>query len=75
MCDRFIKNRAAFARFMYSLDSFGEKEIVEMFKEKNGDIAIDGTQTISQYLRRLRENGALQYSRGKYTVPKVASTM
>lgn len=72
MCDRFTRNREKLVDLVYDLRTFGEQEIVEVFKkQQNGDIVIDGSQTVKQYLRDLREQGALQYDHGKYSIPGV----
>jgi hypothetical protein len=69
MCQRFMINRRKFADLIYSMECFDEQEIVEKFrKSQNGDIVIDGSQTVSQYLRDLRDQGALKYVGGKYFV-------
>ena len=76
MCDRFIRNRERFVNLVRSLDSFDEKEIVEKFRElQNGDLVIDGSQTITEYLDELRESGTLRYTNGKYTVVKEMHSM
>ena len=74
MCDRFNRNREKFVDLVFNLKRFSEKEIVEAFKRKqHGDIVIDGSQTISQYLNDLREQGVLQYSHGKFLVKEFAN--
>lgn len=70
MCQRFTVNRRRFADLIYSMGCFDEKEILERFrKSQRGDIVIDGSQTIAQYLRELRDQGALKCIGGKYCVP------
>ena len=70
MCERFAKNREKLADLVYDLETFSEKHILEVFKkQQHGDIVIDGSQTVTQYLRDLREQGALHFSHGKYSVP------
>lgn len=70
MCDRFTRNREKLVDLVYHLQIFGEKEIIEVFKKKqHGDIVIDGSQTVTQYLRDLRDQGALHYAHGKYSIP------
>jgi hypothetical protein len=68
---RFTVNRKRFADLIYRMRCFDEQEIVERFrKEQHGDIEIDGSQHVIQYLRELRGQGALIYTNGKYHVPK-----
>jgi lauroyl/myristoyl acyltransferase len=69
MCQRFIENREKFIDLVFSSHSFTMDQIVEEFrKQQDGDILIDGTQSIPELLEELRENGALRYSKGKYLV-------
>jgi len=76
MCKQFVKNREKFADLVYSLGSFEQSQIIREFKrQQNGDITIDGSQSIPEYLEELRQSGALKYSNGKYHVAKyVAAT-
>jgi len=70
MCERFNRNRAYLTKFIYSQTApFERDEIIREFsKRQNGDIVIDGTQTIAQYLEELAEYGALTYQGGQYQV-------
>jgi len=70
MCERFARNRAKLVDLMGSLKRFDEAKIIETFRRKQGgDIVIDGSQTITQYLQHLREQGFLKYSGGVYSIP------
>ena len=67
MCRRFSENRRRLADLIFETRSFTERELVERFLVQNqGDIAIDGVQTIHGYLLDLAELGALTYERGVY---------
>jgi hypothetical protein len=69
MCQRFIENREKFIDLVFSTRSFIADQIVEEFrKQQDGDILIDGSQSIPELLEELRESGALRYSKGKYFV-------
>jgi hypothetical protein len=71
MCKQYVNNREKFADLVYSLGSFEQSEIIREFEtQQNGDIIIDGSQSIPEYLEELRESGALKYSNGKYYVTK-----
>ena len=73
MCERFNNNRQRFVALVHTLKKFEEREIVDKFrKQQKGDIIIDGSQTIPQYLRVMKEQGALKYDCGRYYVPKAA---
>jgi hypothetical protein len=77
MNDRFAINRIRFVDLIYRLKRFSEEEIVERFrKEQKGDIVIDGSQTVTQYLRDLRDQGALKVIvGGDYVVPRRSSRL
>jgi hypothetical protein len=69
MCVKFNRNRAEFTKLVYETGSFDRRTIESMFsKKRRGDIIIDGSQTLSDYLEELTEYGALRYEGGKYHV-------
>ena len=69
MCQRFIENREKFVDLVFSLGSFDVSRIIREFKKKqHGDTALDGGQSIPEFLEELRERGVLRYSNGKYSV-------
>jgi hypothetical protein len=63
------KNREVFADLIYATGSFTEREIIKRFeKQQHGDIFLDGGQSLTSFLKELRDNGVLNYSHGVYTV-------
>jgi hypothetical protein len=68
MCDEFDQNRRALMDLIYSKNEFTESEIIAEYKEKRGFFIVDAVQSISGYLRDLREMGILSYSQGRYHV-------
>ena len=73
MSNVLLKNRARLADLIYLLGEFTEEDLLDEFKEeKNGIIAIDGFQTITNYLKDLTRIGVLQYENGMYSVAREA---
>jgi hypothetical protein len=67
MCKRFDENRRKLASLVLSKKAaFTTQGIIDEFMKTNGDILIDGNQTIGGYIRLLREDGILRYKNGKY---------
>jgi len=68
MVHPFEKNRRALVFLINKMGRFREEELVEQFiQERRGDIALDGGQSIKQYLDELVEIGALDLSGGVYS--------
>ncbi len=70
MAKRFKRNRALLAKLIYNKKDWFEKDslVQEFFEMRSGDIIIDGSQTIAQYLEELTQYGALIFSNGRYRV-------
>ena len=68
MCDEFRRNVRTLADIIYSRTDFTEAEITKEYKDKTGRLVVDASQSISGYLRELRELGALRYTNGRYHV-------
>lgn len=69
MKPRLVENRARLSRLIYSLGAFTEDELLYRFRqEQQGDIVIDGGQTIRDYLRELASIGALTFEYDRYSV-------
>ncbi len=69
----FEKNRELFAKLVYSTGEFTSEEIIEKFRDQRGGddiarIAIDGKQTIGEYLQDLVEIGVLSKEDNVFTV-------
>ena len=69
MQNRLVENRYRLSELIYDLGVFTSNELVEAFrKSQDGGIAIDGGQTIRDYLDELSAIGVLRYEYDLYTV-------
>lgn len=69
MCERFVENRRDLVDLIFGMEHFTRDDLLERFnRERAGNIAIDGSQTIEQYLRELSEYGILRRQLGSYQV-------
>lgn len=70
MCKHFDHNRAKLTKLIYSQKNpFDKEQIINQFSIKqHGDVVIDGSQTIADYLEELKEYGALIFESGRYRV-------
>lgn len=64
-------NRRRLSDIIFDLETFTEQELLEEFsQDRNGDIVIDGEQTVSEYLELLKDIGVLHYEDGRYSISK-----
>ena len=68
MSAKISENERAFARIIYSRDSFIEREVIRAYKKERGTVMIDFSSTVSKRLDFLVEAGAIRLWGRRYIV-------
>lgn len=68
MCKQVDDNRKILSKIVFSKQSFTADEIINEYRAKQGNVIIDGLESVRDFLKSLEENGALTSQRGRYVV-------